>query len=136
MPELPEVESFKKVVDDHAIGKQIDVVKILAPNMLQNVSERKLKSTLAGNVFQGTTRHGKFLFINLKKAEICYCTLALLAMLLLLIPESLRHPDLRWRATSMMTHHFFSPILENSEKSVSSTILKSSLRGGTTERMP
>lgn len=67
MPELPEVESFKKVIDNGALGKQIDAVKFLAPNMLLNVSARKLKATLTENVFLGTTRHGKFLFVNLKK---------------------------------------------------------------------
>jgi formamidopyrimidine-DNA glycosylase len=67
MPELPEVESFKKVIDNCALGKEIDVVKILAPNMLLSISGRKLKTTLTGNVFQGTIRHGKFLFITLEK---------------------------------------------------------------------
>jgi formamidopyrimidine-DNA glycosylase len=67
MPELPEVESFKKVIDDCALDKQIDVVKFLAPNMLLNLSGRKLKATLTGNAFQGTIRHGKFLFISLRR---------------------------------------------------------------------
>jgi formamidopyrimidine-DNA glycosylase len=67
MPELPEVESFKKYIDKTSIGKQIELINLVAPKMLINTTEKKLKSTLVGNVFKGTFRHGKFLFIELKK---------------------------------------------------------------------
>ncbi len=67
MPELPEVESFKKYVDKTSIGKPIELIRLMAPKMLLNTTEKKLKSALVGNSFENTFRHGKFLFIELKK---------------------------------------------------------------------
>lgn len=67
MPELPEVESFKKYIDKTSIGKPIELIRLMAPKMLLNTTEKKLKSALVGNSFENTFRHGKFLFIELKK---------------------------------------------------------------------
>jgi formamidopyrimidine-DNA glycosylase len=67
MPELPEVETYKKYIDKTSVGKPIDLIKLLAPKMLLKTTEKKLKSTLVGNVFKDTFRHGKFLFIKLRK---------------------------------------------------------------------
>ena len=65
MPELPEVESFKRFIDRTSLGKPIESVKLAAPNMLLNTTARKLSAVLRGNAFVSTFRHGKFLFIKL-----------------------------------------------------------------------
>jgi len=67
MPELPEVESFRKYIEDHALHQQIQSVKTSMPTqMLVDTSKRKLREVLEGNTLVDTFRHGKFLFIALK----------------------------------------------------------------------
>lgn len=66
MPELPEVESFRKFIDKHALGKKIEVARLASKNMLLHTKEKDLIKTLDGNTLIETYRHGKFLFIKLK----------------------------------------------------------------------
>jgi formamidopyrimidine-DNA glycosylase len=67
MPELPEVESFRRFIEKTSLDQTIELIKIGAPNMLLNTSSKKLSAVLEGNSLIGTVRHGKFLFIRLKK---------------------------------------------------------------------
>jgi formamidopyrimidine-DNA glycosylase len=67
MPELPEVESFRKIIDKTALNKKIELVKLQSPGMLLKTKEKDLLSTLPGNMLEKTFRHGKFLFISLQK---------------------------------------------------------------------
>jgi formamidopyrimidine-DNA glycosylase len=67
MPELPEVESFRKQIEKTSLNQTIEVIELAAPNMLLKTTQGTLKRNLEGNSFVGTFRHGKFLFIELKK---------------------------------------------------------------------
>lgn len=67
MPELPEVERFRRIINKTSMGQTIEVIKLSSPNMLLKTSTKKLRSVLEGNTFTDTVRHGKFLFIMLKK---------------------------------------------------------------------
>jgi formamidopyrimidine-DNA glycosylase len=62
MPELPDVEQFKKFFDRHALKKKIKEIKILNPTTLR-VSPKKLRQELLGHKFLETQRRGKFLEI-------------------------------------------------------------------------
>ena len=66
MPELPEVESFRKVIDRTSLNKKIEVARLASPNMLLKTKEKDLIRALEDNAFNETFRHGKFLFIKLK----------------------------------------------------------------------
>jgi formamidopyrimidine-DNA glycosylase len=67
MPELPEVESFRNYLEKHALNKVIKEAEAANPYMLQDVSKKELEAVLKGNAFVSTHRHGKFLFVKLKK---------------------------------------------------------------------
>lgn len=69
MPELPEVESFKKYLDKTSLHQTIENISLASPGMLLNTSRKKLSDTLIGNSFEKSQRHGKFLFIQLKSGE-------------------------------------------------------------------
>jgi formamidopyrimidine-DNA glycosylase len=69
MPELPEVERFKKYVDDTSLHQPIVEAKSSAQGMLIDTSEARLRSALAGNAFEQTFRHGKFLFVKLTSGD-------------------------------------------------------------------
>ena len=60
MPELPEVEMFKRYFERHALGQTIEKVRILDARI---AGTRKL-TQLAGHTFRGARRHGKHLFVD------------------------------------------------------------------------
>lgn len=65
MPELPEVESFKRYMDKTSLNKSIENVDVKSPEILQTISKRALKDKLEGYKFQSTIRQGKYLFAHL-----------------------------------------------------------------------
>lgn len=63
MPELPDVETFKRYVDATSLHQQVQRVRVLAPDLLKGVTAQALGQHLKGRQFTGTRRHGKFLFL-------------------------------------------------------------------------
>ncbi len=52
MPELPEVESFKTYIDDHALHQKITHAKLSTSELLLDTSSKHLIETLEGNSFK------------------------------------------------------------------------------------
>jgi len=67
MPELPEVESFKRYFDKTSLRQKIKRVRLSAPGMLFHSTEKEVLDNLEGNTFTATHRHGKFFFALLKR---------------------------------------------------------------------
>jgi formamidopyrimidine-DNA glycosylase len=65
MPELPDVETFKRYVDSTSLHHRINKVDVNAPRMLR-VAPRALRKALEGSEFTKTMRHGKNLLIRVK----------------------------------------------------------------------
>jgi formamidopyrimidine-DNA glycosylase len=65
MPELPDVEVFRKYLDKMALHQSIEKVEVFAKDILNNISQKQLQSQLEGRQFESTARHGKYLFANL-----------------------------------------------------------------------
>lgn len=62
MPELPDVEIFKQYLTSTSLHKEIRSVEVLTSEVLEGVSDRKLKARLKGAEFMSARRHGKYLF--------------------------------------------------------------------------
>jgi formamidopyrimidine-DNA glycosylase len=69
MPELPEVETFRRSLDPAALGKRITGVTVYNSRILGSVSEEELASRLRGRRFLSTRRHGKHLFVETDAPE-------------------------------------------------------------------
>ena len=65
MPELPDVERFKRYVDATALHHPITHTHFDAPDLLTETSTRTLRRHLTGHRLEATRRHGKYLFIEL-----------------------------------------------------------------------
>src|SRR5215217_2485279 len=65
MPELPDVEVFKRYVNSTSLHQKIESVEVRNTKILGGVSAGKLQSTLKGRMFESTRRHGKNLFVEL-----------------------------------------------------------------------
>lgn len=65
MPELPEVEVFKKYLDATSLNQKISDVEVKNAKILRGISIKRLKGALVGRSIKSTRRHGKYLFANL-----------------------------------------------------------------------
>lgn len=63
MPELPEVELFRRYFERHAIGRVIEKLEVRDARVL-TTPERNLRRALAGRELIATRRHGKHLFVE------------------------------------------------------------------------
>jgi formamidopyrimidine-DNA glycosylase len=67
MPELPDVEVFKRYLDATALHKTITAVEVKSARILRGVSIGMLQKTLRHRQFQSTHRHGKHLLVALEQ---------------------------------------------------------------------
>jgi formamidopyrimidine-DNA glycosylase len=61
LPELPDVEGFRRVLAKHAVGKPIRRVEVRDRGALRGASAAQLARTLRGRHFRRPERHGKWL---------------------------------------------------------------------------
>ena len=64
MPELPEVETFKRYLDRTSLHQRITNVHVRDAYVLKHVSARQLARRLKGRRFENSHRHGKHLFVR------------------------------------------------------------------------
>jgi formamidopyrimidine-DNA glycosylase len=65
MPELPEVEAFKKYIQKHAMKKKIAEVHISDASVIKGVSASTFKKDLVKESFSKVERRGKYVIIHL-----------------------------------------------------------------------
>jgi formamidopyrimidine-DNA glycosylase len=64
MPELSDVEGFRRYLARYATGKPIDRVEVLDPAIARNRTPAALSRALDGNEFGDPRRHGKWLLVD------------------------------------------------------------------------
>ncbi|MFW9989107.1 MAG: Fpg/Nei family DNA glycosylase [Candidatus Odinarchaeota archaeon] len=62
MPELPEVETFKRYLDKTSLNQIIKNIKVV-DNRVLSINELDLKKIIINNKFESSKRHGKYLLI-------------------------------------------------------------------------
>lgn len=65
MPELPDVEIYRKYLQSTAFNQKIVKADFYCPRILHDITERRLQSALKGCRFTAAERHGKHLFAAL-----------------------------------------------------------------------
>lgn len=68
MPELPDVEGFRRVLADGAKGRPIEAVEVIDRGMLRRGSPEVLGRALEGKRFREPRRHGKWLIAPVGEA--------------------------------------------------------------------
>jgi formamidopyrimidine-DNA glycosylase len=61
MPELPDVEGFRRVLADHANGERIERVRVRDAGVVRDTTPRRLDRAVRGHRFRPPRRHGKWL---------------------------------------------------------------------------
>ena len=64
MPELPDVETFKRYFDATSLHQQIHAADVRDAYVLKGISAREFARRLKGRCFESTRRHGKHLFVR------------------------------------------------------------------------
>jgi len=64
VPELPDVEHFRSVVQAHAVGQSICRIEAIDPSVLRNCGAAALGRQLHKRRFANTDRHGKWLIVG------------------------------------------------------------------------
>ena len=67
MPELPEVETVRRVLESWIIGKKIARVRVRYAPIFDNANEEKLNEVLVGQTVEKVERYGKFLVFVFNK---------------------------------------------------------------------
>ena len=70
MPELPEVETVKRVLENKYLNKTIKDVKIFYPKIIENITPEDFINNLIGQTIKSFDRYGKYLIIKLDKGSL------------------------------------------------------------------
>jgi len=68
MPELPEVETVRRTLEPHVVGRRITAVAV-RERRLRRVIEDDFEARLGGRAIRGLDRRGKYLLVNLDNGE-------------------------------------------------------------------
>jgi formamidopyrimidine-DNA glycosylase len=68
MPELPDVEIFKRALDEHGVGRVIEHVAVPDPGSLEGATATALQRRLKDRRLSASSRHGKVLFAEFEDA--------------------------------------------------------------------
>ncbi len=69
MPELPDVETFKRYIDSTALHQKISGLEVKDKQVVGPVSFDDLEQALAGYTLERTRRHGKYLFVQINSGR-------------------------------------------------------------------
>ena len=66
MPELPEVETVRRGLEDHVVGRTVDTVRVLHPRAVrrQPAGAVEFETALAGRSLDSARRRGKYLWLS------------------------------------------------------------------------
>ena len=69
MPELPEVEMARRLLQKRALHQKIRAATVRDGRILHAVSANDLEKALAGRQFSSALRHGKRLFLQIDPSQ-------------------------------------------------------------------
>lgn len=99
MPELPEVETVKRVIGPQIKGRLIENVIVNRPEVISHPGAEEFCSKIKGQTISGMERRGKFLMIFLDSGDQIIVHLRMTGCLLLAAPEIEAKNTLMWYFT-------------------------------------
>src|SRR5947209_10838217 len=64
MPELPEVETVRRVLASHLVGKRALTLDVSKVNFNRKADQAALRAAAVGNILQSIDRRGKYLILE------------------------------------------------------------------------
>jgi formamidopyrimidine-DNA glycosylase len=81
MPELPDLEAVKSILNAQIVGVKIERVEVLQPLVIRHPTPEEFVSTLTGNTISAIERRGKYLLFKLDSGHIMALHLMLVGRL-------------------------------------------------------
>jgi formamidopyrimidine-DNA glycosylase len=96
MPELPEVETVRRGLEHHVVGRTIEVVRVLHPRAVrrQPAGPAEFESALAGRSLDTARRRGKYLWMSVGE-DALLAHLGMSGQLLVVEPDEPLSPHVR-----------------------------------------
>jgi formamidopyrimidine-DNA glycosylase len=66
VPELPDVEGFRRVLAEHGSGRRVEETEVPDPSVLRNATPEVVARALRGHRFEEPERHGKWLLAHIE----------------------------------------------------------------------
>jgi len=88
VPELPEVETVKRSLEDKLKGKVIVAMQFLVPLIIKKPSAQEFMDALLGNAFLEIKRRGKYLLFSLDSGRILIVHLRMTGQLIFCPPKT------------------------------------------------
>lgn len=83
MPELPEIETIKNIIEPQIQGLSIEDITVRRPEVIAHPTADKFCKSVTGQMISSMTRRGKYLIINLKNKSSVILHLRMTGCLLL-----------------------------------------------------
>jgi len=93
MPELPEIETIKRQLNNLVVGKKIKKIEIRLPKIVQLMAPIKFKSLFQGTTIKKISRRGKVLIIGLNNNYSLVIHLKLTGQLIYI--KTLKHSNIK-----------------------------------------
>lgn len=87
MPELPEVEAIRRVMEPQLRGRRIERVNVIRPEVVAHPTPEEFCSRLTGQMVAGMGRRGKFLLLQMESRDRVAVHLRMTGCLLLVPPD-------------------------------------------------
>lgn len=108
MPELPEVETVRRGIEPHVVGRRIQAVRVYDSRLRWPVP-RRLPALLAGRTIESTSRRGKYLLLHLDNGDRLILHLGMTGRVYVLDPGHARvkhdHLDLELSGKTLLRFH-------------------------------
>jgi formamidopyrimidine-DNA glycosylase len=70
MPELPEVETVRRTLEPHLVGRRFERVQIDDPRLVRPLDPAQIAAELEGERVQGLDRRGKYLIVRFESGRV------------------------------------------------------------------
>jgi len=96
VPELPEVETVRRGLEDHVVGRTVDTVRVLHPRAVrrQPAGAVEFETALAGRSLDSARRRGKYLWLSVGE-DALLAHLGMSGQLLMIDPDQPLSPHVR-----------------------------------------
>lgn len=92
MPELPEVETVRRGLDRHLVGRTVTAVEVGRERVVRRTSREELIAGLTGTTFTAAQRRGKYLLLPLDSGDVVMIHLRMSGQVLLADGGAIRPP--------------------------------------------
>lgn len=112
MPELPEVETIRRTLEPHLLGRRVTRVLVRRADVVRNTTARGARAALGeGAVVRGLVRHGKQLAVIFDSGAVVHAHMGMSGQLFVAAPRGTprNHVHVRWTFENGTVLHFRDP---------------------------